>query len=138
MSDEQMIEKVFEARPEFAVGANGPMLLDKASRPLTVESLIHAANQLEDVLLLAPAYQSAWDEYKFYNSEKSGLAFRRIFLEKMRKEELQATYVHDYNALVKELGEDNRGLPIADLREIAATRRENARRKSLSGEELRT
>src|SRR5258708_3188936 len=82
MSDEQMIENFFEARPEFAVVANGPMLSDKASRPLTVESLIYAANQLEGVLLLAPAYQSAWDEYKFYNSEKRGLALRRILLEK--------------------------------------------------------
>jgi len=138
MNDQEILAKFFEARPEFAVQANGSTLLDKVSRPLTVDSLISAASQLEHVLLLAPAYQSAWDEFTFYNPERTNTAERRVFFEAMRKKEQQAAYVHNYNRLIEEVGEVNRGLPISDLQELAATKRENARRKALTSDELRT
>jgi len=125
-------------RPEFDVDANVNLLLDAATRPLTNKSLAEAVFHVEHKLVLAPEYASAWSEHLLYHEDQNTLAHRRIFLAEMRKNELQKRYVHDYNALVKELGEDLRGLPIEDLREIAATRRENARRKSLDVDELRT
>jgi hypothetical protein len=137
MIDEKLFLEFCKRRPEYAVQANESSLYDLASSPATVESLCAAANRLEDKLLLTPAYQSAWDEFVFLNPDRNGIAFRREFFKKMREKENQAAYVAEYNDLVKELGEDLRGLQITDLRELAAVKRENRRRKSLSGEQLR-
>ena len=136
MIDEKLFLEFCKRRPEYARQANESTLYEVVSSPATVESLVAAADQVEHKLLIAPTYQSAWDAHVLYGGQK-GLAQRRAFFEKMREKENQAAYVAEYNALVKELGEDLRGLQITDLRELAAVKRENHRRKSLSGEELR-
>ncbi len=122
MNDQEIIAKLFESRLEFAVQANSSSLLERAAKPITVESLNAAADQLRDTLLLASACESAWQEHKFYNPDRKNLAERSLFIEKWRKQEL----LHEYNSLLKELGrEDLRGIPLGDLREIAAIEREN-------------
>jgi hypothetical protein len=137
MIDEKLFLEFCKRRPEYALQANESTLYNVVSPPATVNSLCAAADHLEHKLLIAPAYKSAWDEYVFLNPDRNGTAFQREFFKKMRDKESQSAYVAEYNALIKELGEDLRGLQITDLRELAAVRRENHRRKSLSGEQLR-
>jgi len=137
MNEKEIITAfVKQHRPEFDVDANVNLLLDVAQRPITPQGLFVAVNAIEHRLLLSPEYASAWSEHLLYHEHENTLAHRRPFLESLRKQELQKQYVHDYNDLIAELGESLRGLPIEDLREIQATRRENARRKSLNREEL--
>src|SRR5229473_5838975 len=137
MNDREVIAAFLQKyRPEFYVMGNVP-LFDGASRPLTVNSLLSAVNQIEHKLLVAPVYQSAWDAFVLYNEDKSSIAHRRQFFEAMRHKEIQSEEKREYNELMKELGrEDLRGIPLQDLREIAATQRENLRRLSLSGRQL--
>ncbi len=138
MNDQQTLAEFYRLRPELDVRANDGFLIEKAGEPISIQSLMVAANKLEGTLLITPAYESAWDEFLFHNSEKKGAAFRRQFLEEMRLKEIQSAEKHEYNSIIKELGrEDLRGLPLEDLREIAATHRENKRRKSLTVSELR-
>ena len=137
MSQEnEILKEFYERHPELNVNANDNVLIEKAA-PVSLQNLEWAADQLEGALLLSPSYKSAWDAYVLYNPEKSGTAFKREFFSKLRDKEAKAAYEQEYEGLVKELGEQVRGLPIEDLRDIAATRRENARRKSLSSEQLR-
>jgi hypothetical protein len=136
MINEDLFKRFCEARPEYGLQANESILYE-VSPSQTVEGLCRAADQQEDKLLLAPEYASAWSAFVFHNPGKEGTAFKREFLKKMRDKEIQAAYERAYNDLVRELGEQLRGLPISDLQEIAATRRENARRKALSAEQLR-
>jgi len=137
MIDEKLFSEFCKRRPEYAIQANESTLYEAASLPATVGGLCSAADRLEDKLLLAPAYERAWQEFVLLNPERSGTAFRREFFEKMRDKENQSAYVAEYNELIKELGEDLRGLQITDLRELAATKRENRRRLSLSSEQRR-
>lgn len=138
MIDEKLFSEFCKRRPEYAFQANESMLYSVVSQPATVNSLCAAADQIEHKLLIAPAYKSAWDEFVFLNPDRNGIAFRREFFEKMRDKENQSAYVAEYNDLIKELGEDLRGLQITDLRELAEVKRENhRRRKSLSSEQLR-
>src|SRR6266404_1390996 len=105
MNDREVIAAFLkEHRPEFEVGANVNSLSDRASRPLTVESLSSAVIRVEDKLLLAPAYRSAWDAFALYNEDKNTIAHRREFLEQMRQKEIKGAEKHEYNSLLKELG----------------------------------
>jgi hypothetical protein len=133
MNDKQTLTEFYRLRPELDVRANDGFLIEKAEKPISIQSLVIAANQLESTLLITPAFQSAWDEFVFYNPEKNRLAFRREFLEEMREKEIQSEARYEYNSIIKELGrEDLRGLPLETLR----VHRENKRRKSLSASEL--
>ena len=139
MNDQQktLAEFYQRKRPDLDVRANDSFLIEKAGKPISIQNLLVAANQLQDTLLLTPAYQSAWDGFVFYDPEKKGTAFRRQFLEQMRLKEIKSAEMHEYNSLLKELGrEDLRGILLRDLREIAATQRENSRRRSLNGSQL--
>jgi hypothetical protein len=130
----EILTKFYKLRPDLDVRANDGFLIEKAEKPISIPSLLVAAHQLEDTLLLTLAYQSAWDEFVFYNPEKKSTAFLRQFLEEMRQKEQK----YEYDSLLKELGrEDLRGIPLEDVREIAATQRENNRRKSLPVPQLR-
>lgn len=132
MNAQRILAEFYQVRPDLDVRANDGFLIEKAGKPITVESLAVAASQLEGTLLITPAYLSAWNEFVFYNPEKKGTAFRRQFLEEMRQKENQSKEKHEYGSLLKELGrEDLRGIPFEDLREIEATIRENKRRRSL-------
>jgi hypothetical protein len=133
MTEKDVLAQFYKERPEYARDANGWQLLGRAARPLTIESLIAASNSLEHVLLLHPDYEEEWFQFLEYNPEKDGLAFRREFFEKMREKEAK----REYEVLVKELGENLRGLPLSDLREISSTRKENKRRLSLNKDDLR-
>ena len=133
MNDKETLAAFYKLRPELDVRANDGFLIEAAQKPITIQSLVTAANQLESTLLITPAYQSAWDEFVFYNPEKNRMAFRRQFLEEMREKEIQLEARHEYNTIIKELGrEDLRGLPLETLR----VHRENKRRKSLNASEL--
>jgi hypothetical protein len=134
MNDKEVLAQFYKERPEFARDCNGWLLLERAKKPLTIENLTAAANQLEGVLALHPDYEEAWLQFLEYNpGQGKGLAFRRQFFEELREKESK----REYEALVKELGENLRGLPLSDLREIDATRKENKRRLSLNKEDLR-
>lgn len=118
MNDQQALAEFYQLRPELDIRANDSFLIEKAA-PVSIHSLSVAAIQLEDKLLIAPAYESAWQAFVLYNPEKKGTAFRREFFEKMRDKEIQAAKKHEYDSLIKELGrEDLRGTPLQDLREI--------------------
>jgi|HubBroStandDraft_6_1064221.scaffolds.fasta_scaffold02488_15 hypothetical protein len=123
MNDQEIIAKFFEVRPEFAVQANISFLRDQAAKPLTVESLSAAADQLRDTLLLAPEYESAFEAFLFHNGKKKNLAERAIFIETMRAKEIQAAASQEYEALIKQLGEKWRGNTIERLREVVEKRR---------------
>ena len=89
------------------------------------------------MLLITPALKSAWDAFTLYYPERNTIAHRRQFLDALRQQEIKGAEKREYNDLIKELGrEDLRGIPLQDLREIAATQRENKRRKSLNGSQL--
>ena len=133
MNDKETLAAFYRRRPELDVRANDGFLLEQATKPISIQSLTIAANQLESTLLITKEYQSAWDEFVFYNPEKNRMAFRRQFLDEMREKEIQLEAKHEYNSIIKELGrEDLRGLPLETLR----VHRENKRRKSLSASEL--
>jgi hypothetical protein len=138
MNDQQTLAEFYQRkRPDLNVRANDSFLIERAGKPITAESLLIAASQLEGTLLLTPAYQSAWNQFVLFNPKKKSTAFRRQFLDVMRQKEIQSAEKHEYNSLLKELGrEDLRGIPLRDLREIAATQRENNRRRSLNGSQL--
>jgi hypothetical protein len=133
-----------EHRREFAVETeaflkqNIEQISARAERPLTQQSMQVAVDRLdeENKLVLAAEYSSAWNQYVLYNEDKSGFAYRKEFLNKMRSVEKRKSYEYEYNELIKLLGEDLRGLQITDLRELAAVKHENRRRRSLPGEKL--
>jgi hypothetical protein len=133
MNDKETLVAFYKLRPELDVRANDGFLLEQATKPISIQSLTIAANQLESTLLITKEYQSAWDEFVFFNPEKNRMAFRRQFLDEMREKEIQLEAKHEYNTIFKELGrEDLRGLPLETLR----VHRENKRRKSLSASQL--
>jgi hypothetical protein len=95
--------------------------------------------------LLSEYYEEEWQDHKerlerdkefdiraYSRPSQIGSAHRIAFIEALRAKEMIAEQAR----LVEELGESFRGLPLEDLRQIAETRKENARRKSLSKEEL--
>src|SRR5258708_20942287 len=88
MSD--VLTEFYQQRPELNVRANDQFLIEAAEKPHTISGLLLAANRLQDSLLLTPAAQSAWDEYRFLNPDKAGLAFRAQFLEQWRVKELKS------------------------------------------------
>ena len=117
MNDQQILAEFYKLRPDIDVNANDKTLIYTAS-PVSISSLSAAATRLESELLLAPAYKSAWDEYAFLNPDRSGIAFRREFLEKTRNKEIQLTAQREYDSLIKQFGENLRGTPIEKLREM--------------------
>ncbi len=123
MNDQEIISAFFASRPEFAVQANASFLIERAGTPLTVQSLAAAAQALRDTLLLAPAYESAWQNHVFYNPDQKGLAHRGIFIENLREKEIQAAATKEHEALVKQLGEKFRGESLDRLRAVAEKRR---------------
>lgn len=138
MNDQQILTEFYQQlRPDLDVRANDRFLIEQSTKPVTVGSLYVSAAQLSAKLVLHPAYESAWQEFVFYNPDRKNLAERNLFLEQMRQKEIQSASRHEYNSLIRELDrEDLRGIPLQDLRELAATQRENNRRKSLSGPQL--
>ena len=135
MSDKQTLAEFYRLRPELDVRANDGFLIEQAEKPISIQTLAVAATQLERMLLLTPAYQSAWDEFVYYNPSKNNQAIRREFLDEMRARE----EAYEYTALLNEIRHPElRGkVSLPDLREYVAVQRENARRKSLSVPELR-
>jgi hypothetical protein len=135
-----------EHRPEFVAEKEAYLRenIEKisarlAGQSLTAQSMHVVIDRLdeENPLTLAAEYDSAWNQHILYHEDKSGFAFRKECLNKMRTAEKRKSYVHEYNELIKFLGEDLRGHQIADLRELAAVKRENNRRKALPSEQLR-
>jgi hypothetical protein len=118
-----VLEEFFKSRPELNVQANQNFLLDLAGKPVTIEGLTRAAAQLRDSLALAPAYEDAWDEHRYAHPSDNNSAGRALFIEKLRKKEVQQAESREYEALIKQVGEKWRGEPLERLREIAEKRR---------------
>jgi hypothetical protein len=145
--ERKVVEEFYQQNPQWRREANTSFLLERSTKPVTVESLVAAAYLLRESLLLAPDYQEEWENEKerlerekelglsssYHRAEQIGTAHRIAFIEKLREKEMK----EEQERLVEELGGGSfRGLPLEDLRQIAATRKENARRKSLNSAEL--
>jgi hypothetical protein len=137
MIDQQILTDFYRQRPEFDVRANDSFIIEKATKPLTIESLWVAADQLRDKLVLAPAFASAWHEFTALNPNRNNAAERNQFAEQMREKEVQLAEKQEYESLITELGrKELRGTSLQDLRNLAAIQRENKRRLSLSRSQL--
>ena len=123
MNDREVVRQFFEAHPEWKADANISFLIEQSAKPLSVENLLSAAMVLRDKLLLAPEYEDAWQDYKFYHPGETGLAHRAFFIEELRAKEIKEAASKEYEGLIKTLGEKFRGQSLERLREVAEKRR---------------
>jgi hypothetical protein len=123
MNEREVVAKFFGANPQWKINANIGFLIDKSAKPLSVENLSIAALALRDTLLLAPEYEDAWQDCKFYQPGETGLAHRAIFIEKLRAKEQQEIASKESEVLIRQLGDKFRGQSLERLREVAEKRR---------------
>jgi hypothetical protein len=91
--NEAILAFLKEHRPEFAVEKeaflrqNIEQIQLRVEPPLTQQSMWEAVDRLDEQnkLVLAAEYASAWSQHVLYHEEKSGFAFRKEFLTKMRE-----------------------------------------------------
>jgi hypothetical protein len=121
--ERQVVEMFYKQNPQWRRDANTSFLLQRSTKPVTVESLVAAAYLLRDTLLLGEGYDNAWEDYKFYHPGEAGLAHRAIFIEKLRAKEMQEAEAVERAILVKSLGDKFKDEPLQRLREIAEKRR---------------
>jgi hypothetical protein len=127
MNDKEIVAQFLKLqRPEYDRNANVISLLDylmRVAKPVMVESLNDAVYQLRETLLLAAAYEDAWEDFKFYNPGQTGSAHRIEFIEKMRAKEVQAARTTERDGLLKVLGDKFKNESLERLREVAEKRR---------------
>ena len=119
----EVVRQFFEAHPQWKADANISFLIEQSAKPLSIETLLSAALVLRDKLLLAPEYEDAWQDYKFYHPGETGLAHRAFFIEQLREKEVRNAASKEYETLITQLGEKFRGQGIERLREVAEKRR---------------